>query len=588
MPRRVGPIQATICGDLGSPAVDARGTLRRRRGGSCAEWVDLACRAKGIPLRGPHQAEEVFAGPVSTLRYLRLLAQSLRGIETAGMPRLPGRAYAGPEGRLRVPLFPTRFLYDRLAMFPFRVTAWMREGIHHENLQDHLATHYRTASPLLGKTTVILGAGNVSAIAATDAFNKLFHEGAVVLLKLSPVNDYLGTVFECALKPLIERGFLRIVSGGEATGAMAVHHPLADEVHITGSIQSHDLIVWGPPGPERDIRISVGTPVLAKPITSELGNVSPWIFLPGVYSRRQLAFQAENIAASVINNVSFNCASTKVLVTWKRWPLREKFLDLIDRVFARTPRRFSYYPGAVSRFRRFTDADPAHELTEFLPWTLLRDVKPDEQPQFFDEESFVCVLVEVALDAPTPESFFGRAVDFVNERLSGTLCAAVTHPAGYRSRPSNERLLQAALGKLRYGAVAVNHWPGLMYALMSPPWGGFPGSTLADAQSGIGCVHNTFMLEGIEKSVLEGPLTIYPKPPWFPSHAFADHVARSYFRLYQRPGWVNAARLMLALTPRIGLGWDLNSGAMGCALSTANAGDSATIRNLVQDARAES
>jgi hypothetical protein len=150
------------------------------------------------------------------------------------------------------------------------------------------------------------------------------------------------------------------------------------------------------------------------------------------------------------------------------------------------------------------------------------------------------------LDAPTPESFFRSAVEFANERLSGTLCAAVTHPAGFRSRPSDERLLQTCLGELRYGAVAVNHWPGLMYAMMSPPWGGFPGSSLADAQSGIAAVHNTFLLEGIEKAVLEGPLTMFPKPPWFPSHSQAERVAWSYFRLYHRPSWTNAVKLLLA------------------------------------------
>jgi hypothetical protein len=85
-----------------------------------------------------------------------------------------------------------------------------------------------------------------------------------------------------------------------------------------------------------------------------------------------------------------------------------------------------------------------------------------------------------------------------------------------------------------------------MYALMSPPWGGFPGSQLGDAQSGIGWVHNTFLLEGIEKSVLEGPLTIYPKPAWFPSHSEAERVAWSFFRLYHKPSWMNVIRLLLA------------------------------------------
>ena len=130
---------------------------------------------------------------------------------------------------------------------------------------------------------------------------------------------------------------MRIIYGGADVGAAAVHHRLADEIHITGSIDSHDRIVWGPPGAERDQRMRANLPLLAKPVTSELGNVSPWIFLPGEYSRRQLAFQAENVAASVVNNVSFNCVATKVLITWKRWPLRSQFLDLIDAVFARTP-----------------------------------------------------------------------------------------------------------------------------------------------------------------------------------------------------------------------------------------------------------
>ena len=457
------------------------------------------------------------------MRYLRLLGHSLRAIETTGRPKLPGKAFLGPDGRLCVPLLPTGILFDRLVFLPFKVTAWMRKGIREENLSEHLAAHYRTADVRPAKTVVVLGAGNVSAIPLTDTFTKLFHEGAVVLLKISPVNEYLGPIFERALRPLIDQGCLRIIYGGEDVGAAAVHHRLTDEVHITGSIHSHDRIVWGPPGEEREKRILAKAPVLEKPITSELGNVSPWIFLPGKYSRHQLAFQAENIAASVVNNVSFNCAATKTLITWKRWPLRTQLLDLIDGVFARTPTRVSYYPGAVARYRRLTVADAANvpintELADHLPWTLLRDVDPDERPQFFDEESFVCVLAEVALDAPTPEAFSRRAVDFANERLAGTLTAAVTHPAGFRSSAANERLLQDAVHELRYGAIAINHWPGLMYAMMSPPWGGFPGSTLARAQSGIGWVHNTFMLEGVEKSVLEGPLTIYPKPPWFPSH----------------------------------------------------------------------
>ena len=38
-------------------------------------------------------------------------------------------------------------------------------------------------------------------------------------------------------------------------------------------------------------------------------------------------------------------------------------------------------------------------------------------------------------------------------------------------------------------------------------------------QSGLGWVHNTFMLEGIEKSVFRGPLVVSPKPAWFYDNA---------------------------------------------------------------------
>ncbi len=207
---------------------------------------------KGIPSDSPQRAEEVLAGPVATLRYLRLLVHSLRAIETTGAPTLPGKAYQGPDGRLRVPLLPTGILYDRVAFFPFKVTAWMQNGIHRENLGDCLALHYRRPGPRPAKMVVVLGAGNVSAIPLTDACTKVFQEGGVVLLKMSPVNDYLGPIFERVLQPLLDEGYMRVAYGGADVGAAAVHHHLADEIHVTGSIDSHDRIVWGPPGAERD------------------------------------------------------------------------------------------------------------------------------------------------------------------------------------------------------------------------------------------------------------------------------------------------------------------------------------------------
>ena len=143
---------------------------------------------------------------------------------------------------------------------------------------------------------------------------------------------------------------------------------------------------------------------------------------------------------------------------------------------------------------------------------MLRGISPQSAPHFFNEESFVCVSVETKLDADSDTAFLDRAVDFANGELWGTLAASITLPSDFRKDPAREAALQSALSRLDYGTIAINHWSGLAFAMMSPGWGGVAGSTLDDAQGGIGWVHNTYQLDGIEKNVLTGPLTMSPKP----------------------------------------------------------------------------
>ena len=71
------------------------------------------------------------------------------------------------------------------------------------------------------------------------AFNR------VVILKVNPTQDALVPVYERALAPLIEAGFLRIVRGGGEVGAYLTAHAGIDHVHITGAAPTFDAIVWG-------------------------------------------------------------------------------------------------------------------------------------------------------------------------------------------------------------------------------------------------------------------------------------------------------------------------------------------------------
>ncbi len=496
------------------------------------EWVEAACEAKGIPAGSALRAEEIANGPVATARHLRLLIDNYRSVEATGHILLPAAPTELPDGSLGVQVMPVRGLFDSLVFAGFRATAVLGSEVTREDLQ-RLGSHLRSLPA--AKTVLVLGAGNVSSIPATDAISKIFQEGHVVLLKMNPVNEYLGPIFQRLFARLIDQGYLRIIYGGADVGSAAVEHAGVDEVHITGSIHSHDAIVWGPPGPERERRKRENDPLLKKPITSELGNVSPWIIVPGPYSDAQLKFQAENVAASIANNASFNCVATKMIVTWKDWPQRQPFLDLVAEVLSRVPPRKAYYPGAQDRFEKYSGQSVPEKSSGELPWTLIRDADPERSPQLFREESFVCVCAETALAADNERDFLDRAVEFANEKLWGTLSAAITVHPSFRRDKSGAACFNAALTNLKHGAVGVNHWPALVYAMMSPPWGGYPSGTLADAQSGIGSVHNTFMLEHVLKTVLEGPISIWPKPFWFPTHRDPEPIAWKVLALYHRP-----------------------------------------------------
>jgi acyl-CoA reductase-like NAD-dependent aldehyde dehydrogenase len=512
------------------------------------DWVDVACDIKLIDANDPSRAEEVLSGPVIALRYLRLMLRNQHASEQEQPNPLPGRIRLGADQRWLVPVFPiVRDLYDPVCFVNFHGHVWLKRGLREDEAQACVQpSEHRTPT-----TALVLGAGNVTGIVAADVLGKLFQDQQVVLLKLHPLTDPLRPVLQRAFAPLIEFGCLRILSGDAEFGMRAIHHPMVDTVHITGSAQTHDTIVWGSDTQEGG---SNRKPVLSKPITSELGNVSPWIIVPGRYSATQLQAQVDNVAASIINNAGFNCVTTRVLLTCRSWPQREEFLTRLQVLLSRHPRRVAYYPGAIERFERFTGEAIANaKLTDGgvvsdshghrLPWTLIRDVDPQDSPLFCREESFVPVCAEIPLPGDTDVEFLHRATDFANEQLWGTLCATLTIPPPFRSRAETRTELDAAIGRLRYGTVCLNQWPGIAFAVLTLPWGGHPSGTLLNPQSGLGSVHNTFGVRGFDKSVLEGPLMVVPRPVWSPGHRSPETIAWKLFDLYHQPSWPHLAEL---------------------------------------------
>lgn len=500
-------------------------------------WVESACSAKQIPSESPARAEEVTGGPIATVRFLRLLAQSLRDIATSGTPRLPGPV-TQHHGQFRIPVFPTRQLYDSLLFWPMKAETWLEPSITQQDIFSDTSKHFRTGSTE-ASVAVVLGAGNVSSIAATDMLSKVLIENLAVVLKMNPINDYLTPFFETAFKPLIKANVLRIVRGGSETGQQLLNHPIAQSIHVTGSNITHDCIVWGHGG-EAEKRKQKGSPLLQKTITSELGNVSPWAVIPGHYSTAELRAQAETIATSIINNASFNCIATKLIVTCRQWSQRKQFLDLLDSILANTPARYAYYPGAADRFNRFSGEPSAN--CDFLPWTLRRDIDPGATPHLVSEESFTCVCGELVLNSNNEEEFLEQVADTFNQGIWGTLAASLTIPTAFRRKHS--ALLDKTLRKLQYGTIGINQWTAISFALMSPPWGGFPGANLCNIQSGIGFVHNTFLLNGPEKTILTAPLRMHPKPIWFSTHRQPEKVSWDLLDLYLNPSALRLPKLL--------------------------------------------
>jgi aldehyde dehydrogenase (NAD(P)+) len=105
--------------------------------------------------------------------------------------------------------------------------------------------------------------------------------------------------------------------------------------------------------------------------------------------------------------------------------------------------------------------------------------------------------------------------------------------------------LDRAIQKLRYGTVCINHWPALGFAFGTTPWGGHPSATLENIQSGKGWVHNTFMLEDIEKCVIRGPLVVKPKPTWFANHKTAAEIGRKLVRMEAQPSFFKLPGLIM-------------------------------------------
>ena len=517
------------------------------------EWNDAACAAKGYDPRGLEGGEELFSGVGTFVRMAQLLRQSMVDIAATGRPQYRGPVRHKPGQRIAIQVVPATN-FDRVLYPGVTAEVWMEPGVSEAQVRASQALAYRSEQSVVG-VSLVLGAGNVASLGPRDVLSKLFVEGNVVVLKANPVNDYLVPFWRRALAALIEPGFLRIVTGDAQAGAYLTNHGAVSDVHVTGSDKTHDAIVFGS-GPDAMHRKAVNEPLIDKPVSCELGNVSPVIVVPGEWSAKEIDYQAKHVATMLVNNAGFNCLSSRVLVTHAGWAQRKEFLDALEAVFAAIPTRRAYYPGAFDRRAQFVAAHPdAHQIgdssDEKMAWTIIRDVDATNGDDIcFNVEAFCALTSETALEANSPAEFVQRATAFCNDVVWGSLSVTLLADPRTMKDPVTGPALEQAIADLRYGSIGVNLWHALSFAFSSTVWGAYPGHSTSDIQSGRGFVGNAYLFTQAQKSVVRGPFVATPAPAWFATNANAGVVMRKLLAFEVEPSWRRVVGLLGAALQR--------------------------------------
>lgn len=494
------------------------------------DWAHTAAASKGLDARHPLRGEEWLSGPYSVLGALDAYIETLSRLAQGTNPLDGITIDRAPGGRTRVHAFPLTGI-DKFLLSGFTGEVWLEPGITPSAARASAGLAQRTPTAS-GGVGLVLGAGNVTSIPVLDVLYELLAHNRTALLKVNPTQDALVPVYKRALAPLIEPGFLRIVRGGPEVGAYLTGHPDLVHVHITGSAATFDTIVWGPSTGDGAAatkrRRRENRPQLKKPITAELGGVSPIIVVPGAWTDADLTYQAEHIVTMRLQNCGHNCIAGQVVIMSSDWDQADAFRAALRRAYANAPERPIWYPGSPARMELAADAYPDALV---LGDRLLVEIDADDDPTALETTEYFAPVLGVVTVPGAGQEFLDAAVAHANDRLQGTLGAnLLIDPATEKSLGTG---FERSIAALRYGSIAINSWTAFAFITPTLTWGAFPGGTIGDVGSGIGVVHNALLLDGVERSVLRGPFrplprslpiangggrfTILPKPPWFVS-----------------------------------------------------------------------
>ena len=425
-------------------------------------WATLASEKKGT-LTKSKEGEEWIGGPFACIYAIQYLIESILNEEDLDISKFD-------DSTKSYKVFPTKNIEKLL--FPFlEGEVKFGKNLSFEQINEFrgFANRFQNNKP---KITLVLGAGNVSSIPVLDALFHMIAYKSVIYLKLNPVNDYLLPIFTQIFEPFITRGFMVISEGDMKASQYLTEHDGFQHTHLTGSNFTYENIVYGRVLSDKERNLKMLPKINKKPITSELGNVTPVIVHPGNWSRSEIRHQAKKIVTAKLNNSGFNCIAAQVVVLPKDWKHTNKLKKDIKYYLQKVGDTTSYYPGASEKLSELMDTNNYEQINDLSCNTPFLVADLNLEKEYANQEVWSTALFFKEIPYSSYEDFCTKSINYVNNDLWGNLGATVL--IKNHKKRNNVGILNTYVEDLNYGTVAINEWSALGFVIPTLPWGGYP------------------------------------------------------------------------------------------------------------------
>ena len=499
-------------------------------------WATLASEKKGI-LNKSKEGEEWIGGPFACIYAIQYFIDSLQNEDGLNISNFD-------DSKKSYKVFPTKTIEKLL--FPF-LEGEVRFG---KNLSFEQINEFRGFANRFknnkSKITLILGAGNVSSIPVLDALFHMIAYKSVIYMKLNPVNDYLLPIFTQVFEPFISRGYMIITEGDMEASKYLTQHEGFHHTHLTGSNFTYENIVYGKILNDKERSVKTLPKVNKKPITTELGNVTPIIVHPGNWSRSEIKHQAKKIVTAKLNNSGFNCIAAQVIVLPKDWKHTQKLKDDILFYLKKVGDTTSYYPGASENLDQLLETENYEQINNLSCNTPFLVSDLDLEKEYANKEVWSTALYFKEIPYSSYENFCSNSIEYVNNELWGNL--GVTVLIKNHKKKTNQSILNDYVENLNYGTVPSTEWSALGFVIPTLPWGGYPGNKDNDIQSGQGYVHNSLLFESPQKGVVYSRFRLSPiiDPPWFVTNKKAHRIFKNLTYYQATKSKINLVKLIFS------------------------------------------